>query len=150
MSDVAGIHNNGEEPGKGRTMEAKAERKGEVICTAMTSTTEGRGPRLGANNGSRNGGRHGRLRVMSDQRVLEGRAQLHPLGWSESDQRHREMQMEFSHANRLATMGRLTTSIAHEVNQPIAATATNAHAALRWLKGQMPGLGGSATGHAKC
>jgi hypothetical protein len=33
MSDVAGIHNNGEELGKGRTMEAKAERKGELSST---------------------------------------------------------------------------------------------------------------------
>ena len=35
--------------------------------------------------------------------------------------------------SRLATMGQLTASIAHEVNQPIAATVTNAQAALRWL-----------------
>ena len=34
------------------------------------------------------------------------------------------------HANRLETMGQLTASIAHEVNQPIAATVTNAQAAL--------------------
>jgi NO-binding membrane sensor protein with MHYT domain len=45
----------------------------------------------------------------------------------------REMQMELAHANRVATMGQLTASIAHEVNQPIAATVTNAAAALRWL-----------------
>jgi C4-dicarboxylate-specific signal transduction histidine kinase len=43
------------------------------------------------------------------------------------------MQMELAHANRVATMGRLTASIAHEVNQPIAATVTNAQAALRFL-----------------
>jgi len=36
-------------------------------------------------------------------------------------------------ANRIATMGQLTASIAHEVNQPIAAVVTNAQAALRWL-----------------
>jgi C4-dicarboxylate-specific signal transduction histidine kinase len=41
--------------------------------------------------------------------------------------------MELAHANRVATMGQLTASIAHEVKQPIAATATNAGAALRWL-----------------
>ncbi|MGF6702439.1 C4-dicarboxylate-specific signal transduction histidine kinase [Paraburkholderia sp. MM5496-R1] len=35
-------------------------------------------------------------------------------------------------------MGQLTASIAHEVNQPIAATVTNAQAALRWLAGQPP------------
>jgi PAS domain S-box-containing protein len=51
----------------------------------------------------------------------------------ESDRRYREMQMELAHANRVATTGQLTASIAHEVNQPIAATVTNAEAALRWL-----------------
>jgi PAS domain S-box-containing protein len=55
----------------------------------------------------------------------------------ESEQRQREMQMELAHANRLATMGQLTASIAHEVNHPIAATLTNAETALRWL-GRQP------------
>jgi PAS domain S-box-containing protein len=52
----------------------------------------------------------------------------------------REVQMELAHANRLATIGQLTASIAHEVNQPIAAAVTNAHAALRWLSAQRPDL----------
>jgi PAS domain S-box-containing protein len=51
----------------------------------------------------------------------------------ESQRRFREVQMELAHATRVATMGQLTASIAHEVNQPIAATVTNAQAALRWL-----------------
>ena len=50
-----------------------------------------------------------------------------------SERRFREMQMELAHANRVATMGQLTASIAHEVKQPIAAMATTAQAALRWL-----------------
>ena len=58
----------------------------------------------------------------------------------ESEQRYREVQMELAHANRVATMGQLTASIAHEVNQPIAATVTNAQAALRWLTAQPPNL----------
>jgi PAS domain S-box-containing protein len=45
----------------------------------------------------------------------------------------RAAQAELAHVNRVATMGQLTASIAHEVNQPIAATVTNAQAALRWL-----------------
>ncbi len=53
----------------------------------------------------------------------------------------REMQTELAHANRVATMGQLTASIAHEVNQPIAAAVTNAHAALRWLSAPRPDLG---------
>jgi PAS domain S-box-containing protein len=58
----------------------------------------------------------------------------------ESERRYREIQMELAHANRVATMGQLTASIAHEVNQPIAATVMNAQAALRWLGGKRPGL----------
>jgi PAS domain S-box-containing protein len=58
----------------------------------------------------------------------------------ESERRFREMQMEVAHANRVATMGQLTASIAHEVNQPIAAAVTNAEAGLRWLGARPPDL----------
>jgi PAS domain S-box-containing protein len=58
----------------------------------------------------------------------------------ESERRYHEVQMELAHANRFATMGQLTASIAHEVNQPIAATVTNAQAALRWLGRRPPDL----------
>jgi PAS domain S-box-containing protein len=58
----------------------------------------------------------------------------------ESERRYRETQMELAHANRVATMGQLTASIAHEVNQPIAATKVNAGAALRWLNRDVPNL----------
>ena len=53
----------------------------------------------------------------------------------------RAVQAELAHANRVTAMGQLTASIAHEVNQPIAATVTNAQAALRWLRAQPPDLG---------
>jgi len=52
----------------------------------------------------------------------------------------REAQMELAHVNRVTTMGQLAASIAHEVNQPLAAAVTNAHAALRWLGAQPPDL----------
>ena len=55
-----------------------------------------------------------------------------------SARRQREMEMELAHANRLATMGQLSASIAHEVNQPIGAAVTNAHAASRWLSATPP------------
>jgi PAS domain S-box-containing protein len=58
----------------------------------------------------------------------------------ESERRYREVQMELAHANRVATMGQLTASIAHEVNQPIAAMVTSAQAARRWLDRQPPHL----------
>jgi C4-dicarboxylate-specific signal transduction histidine kinase len=50
------------------------------------------------------------------------------------------MEMELAHANRVATMGQLSGSIAHEVNQPIGAAVTNAHAALRWLGATPPNV----------
>jgi PAS domain S-box-containing protein len=58
----------------------------------------------------------------------------------ESERRYREAQMALAHANRVTTMGQLTASIAHEVNQPIAAAITHAHAALRWLGRDPPDL----------
>ena len=58
----------------------------------------------------------------------------------ESERRYREAQMALAHANRVTTMGQLTASIAHEVNQPIAAMVTHGHAALRWLAAQPPEL----------
>jgi PAS domain S-box-containing protein len=51
----------------------------------------------------------------------------------ESERRYRAVQMELAHTNRVATVGQLTASIAHEVSQPIAATVMNAQTALRWL-----------------
>ncbi|MGE0743318.1 MAG: ATP-binding protein [Hyphomonadaceae bacterium] len=45
----------------------------------------------------------------------------------------RQVQTEFAHAARVFMLGELTASIAHEVNQPLAAIATNASAGLRWL-----------------
>jgi len=58
----------------------------------------------------------------------------------ESERRYREVQTELAHANRVSTMGQLVASIAHEVNQPIAATLTNAQAATRWLGAQPPNV----------
>ena len=58
----------------------------------------------------------------------------------DSERRYREAQMELAHANRVATMGQLTASIAHEIKQPIVATAINGQAALRWLAGNPPDL----------
>jgi PAS domain S-box-containing protein len=58
----------------------------------------------------------------------------------ESERRYHEAQMELAHANRVATMGQLTASIAHEVKQPIAATVSSAQAGLRWLIREPPDL----------
>ena len=58
----------------------------------------------------------------------------------ESERRYRETQMELAHTNRVATIGQLTASIAHEVNQPITGTIISAQAALRWLDARPPKL----------
>jgi PAS domain S-box-containing protein len=48
----------------------------------------------------------------------------------------RDAQIQLTHVNRVATVGQLTASIAHEVNQPIGALVTNAHVALRILRAE--------------
>jgi PAS domain S-box-containing protein len=58
----------------------------------------------------------------------------------ESERLYREVEVELAHANRVAMMGQLSASIAHEVSQPIAAAITNANAAMRWLGARPPDL----------
>jgi PAS domain S-box-containing protein len=58
----------------------------------------------------------------------------------ENERRYRDALMELAHAHRTTTMGQLAASIAHEVNQPITATVTNAEAGLSWLAAQPPNL----------
>lgn len=50
----------------------------------------------------------------------------------------RQAQSDLAHINRVTTMGELTASLAHEVNQPIAAAITNANTCLRWLTRDHP------------
>ena len=52
----------------------------------------------------------------------------------------REVQMELAHANRVATMGQITASIAHEVQQPLSGMITCADAGLRFLNRSKPDL----------
>ena len=51
----------------------------------------------------------------------------------ECEKRYRDVHAELAHANRVATIGHLTASIAHEIKQPITAVVTGAQAARRWL-----------------
>jgi PAS domain S-box-containing protein len=57
-----------------------------------------------------------------------------------AERAYTQVQMELAHANRVVTMGHLTASIAHEINQPIGAAITYANAALNWLRRQPPNL----------
>jgi hypothetical protein len=58
----------------------------------------------------------------------------------EERERLRETQADLAHINRVTTMGELTASLAHEVNQPIAAATTDANTCLRWLARDQPDL----------
>jgi C4-dicarboxylate-specific signal transduction histidine kinase len=50
------------------------------------------------------------------------------------------IQAEFAHASRIAMLGELSASIAHEVNQPLAAIRMNSETALRWLDRPKPNI----------
>jgi PAS domain S-box-containing protein len=50
----------------------------------------------------------------------------------------RAAQAELARVTRLSTMGEITASIAHEINQPLAAIVTSANSALRWLTNKTP------------
>ena len=52
----------------------------------------------------------------------------------------RQVQAELARVSRVTTMGELTASLAHEVNQPIAAAVTDASTCLRWLMREQPNL----------
>ena len=51
-----------------------------------------------------------------------------------------QAQAELAHVTRVTTLGELTASIAHEVNQPLAGIITNGDACLRWLRNEPPNL----------
>jgi signal transduction histidine kinase len=58
----------------------------------------------------------------------------------EEHERLRQAQAELAHIHRVTTVGELTASLAHEVNQPIAAAVTDANTCLRWLTHDQPDL----------
>jgi PAS domain S-box-containing protein len=80
--------------------------------------------------------------------VLDGNGEVSDYVGTSMDVTERERaeealqkaQAELAHVNRVTTMGQLTASIAHEVNQPITAAVTSAEVALRWLGASQPNL----------
>ena len=58
----------------------------------------------------------------------------------EAEARLRQVTADFSHAARISTLGERTTSIAHEIKQPLSAILTNAQTSLRWLDRAEPNL----------
>jgi PAS domain S-box-containing protein len=74
-----------------------------------------------------------RKRVEQERRDLEERERALAIAAA-----LRETEAELARVTRALTVGELATSIAHEVNQPLAAIVTNAEAGLRWLNGKAP------------
>ena len=58
----------------------------------------------------------------------------------QTEQSLQEAKAELARVTRIATMGELTASIAHEINQPLAAVVTNGSASLNWLAMRPPDL----------
>lgn len=95
--------------------------------------------------------RDGRQITVSSRWALQRDAQGRPASVLETNtdvtaQRAAENKLdrtrsELAHLSRIATMGELTASIAHEVNQPLAAIVANGEAGLRWLGRAAPDLG---------
>src|ERR1700739_2124268 len=54
----------------------------------------------------------------------------------EARDRLRQLEADLAHTNRVSTMGELTASLAHEINQPMGAAGTNAETCLRLLDGK--------------
>ena len=78
------------------------------------------------------------LRQARDE--LETRVQERTKELRQANENLREREAELTHVTRVMTIGELTASIAHEVNQPLAAIVTNGNACLRWLGGATPNL----------
>jgi len=70
---------------------------------------------------------------MSDRKRAEERLRA-------SERRFLDAQMELAHVTRITTLGELAASIAHEVNQPLAAVVNAGTACLRWLDGGTPNV----------
>jgi PAS domain S-box-containing protein len=58
----------------------------------------------------------------------------------QAEEKLHKAQVELAHVTRVTTLGELAASIAHEVNQPLAAVVANAEASLRWLDRETPNL----------
>ena len=61
----------------------------------------------------------------------------------ESAQRYHDLQMQLAHVNRVTTVGQLSASIAHEINQPLSGILTNASTCLRMLTADPPNVSGA-------
>jgi signal transduction histidine kinase/ligand-binding sensor domain-containing protein len=87
-----------------------------------------------------------RLRVRSIQQrseqlaLINAKLEAQIAERKQAEEALRQAQADLTRANRVSSMGELTASLAHEVNQPIAAAVTNANTCLRWLSRAQPDL----------
>jgi PAS domain S-box-containing protein len=79
------------------------------------------------------------VRDQADQLEFIG-AVVDVTATKQAEEKLHKARMELAHVTRVTTLGELTASIAHEVNQPLAAVVANADATLRWLDRETPDL----------
>jgi C4-dicarboxylate-specific signal transduction histidine kinase len=84
--------------------------------------------------------RHAEEGLKQARDELELKVQERTKELRQANETLREREAELTHVTRVMTLGELTASIAHEVNQPLAAIVTNGNACLRWLAGATPNL----------
>lgn len=76
----------------------------------------------------------------TELRVTNERLQSEIAERRRTEEEHHQTKAELEHVTRISTMSALATSIAHEVNQPLAAIATTGDACLRWLAAEPPNV----------
>lgn len=79
------------------------------------------------------------VRDQADQLEFIG-AVVDVTATKQAEDKLHKAQVQLAHVMRVTTLGELTASISHEVNQPLAAIITNAEACLRWLDRETPDL----------
>jgi len=79
-------------------------------------------------------------KTVQELRSTNEALQAESLERKHAEEAQRQAQAELARVSRVTTMGELTASLAHEVNQPIAAAVTNANTCLRWLTREHPDL----------
>ena len=75
--------------------------------------------------------------------VLQGDLQMETKRLQDEQRRYHDIQLELAHANRIATLGQLSASIAHELNQPLTGIITNCGTGLRMLTSDPLNLDGA-------
>jgi C4-dicarboxylate-specific signal transduction histidine kinase len=78
--------------------------------------------------------------LMKAKEELEAKTVSEKRERQQAEERLRLAQAELTHLSRVTVMGEIAASIAHEVNQPLAAVVMNANAGLRWLAAEPPNL----------